>query len=88
MYGVKVIALGLFLLSLASRPLYGYVDPNTGGLIFQFSSVLFAVLSAMLFFFSRHLRAAIARGKRVLRSLFHRQKTTEAAEESTTSDPA
>lgn len=33
-----------------------YVDPNTGGILFQALAGLFAVLSGVLFFFSRNIR--------------------------------
>ena len=41
-----------------------YVDPNTGGILFQALAGLFAVLSGVLFVFSRQIRQGIARLRR------------------------
>jgi hypothetical protein len=41
-----------------------YIDPNTGGILFQALAGLFAVLSGVLFFFSRNIRQWIARMRR------------------------
>jgi len=44
-----------------------YIDPNTGGVIFQALLGLFAVLSGVLFFFSRNIREFFARMRRKAR---------------------
>ena len=41
-----------------------YIDPNTGGILFQFLAGLFAVFSGVLFVFSRRIREGIARLRR------------------------
>jgi len=41
-----------------------YIDPNTGGILFQALAGLVAVLSGVLFFFSRRIRSGIARLRR------------------------
>jgi hypothetical protein len=41
-----------------------YIDPNTGGILFQALAGLFAVISGVLFFFSRQIRERIARLRR------------------------
>jgi hypothetical protein len=41
-----------------------YIDPNTGGMLFQVLAGAFAVLSGTLFFFSRQIRQGIARLRR------------------------
>ena len=41
-----------------------YIDPNTGGIIFQALVGLFAVISGGLFFFSRNIREYFARLRR------------------------
>ena len=41
-----------------------YIDPNTGGILFQALAGLFAVISGVLFFFSRNIRQWIARMRR------------------------
>jgi hypothetical protein len=44
-----------------------YIDPNTGGMLFQVLAVLLATLSGILFFFSRQIKAGWARIRRNLR---------------------
>ena len=41
-----------------------YIDPNTGGILFQALAGLLAVISGVLFFFSRNIRQWIARVRR------------------------
>ncbi len=41
-----------------------YIDPNTGGMLFQVLAGLFAVISGVLFVFSRQIRQGIARLRR------------------------
>jgi hypothetical protein len=41
-----------------------YIDPNTGGILFQALAGVVAVLSGVLFFFSRQIRSGIARLRR------------------------
>lgn len=41
-----------------------YIDPNTGGILFQALAGLFAVISGVLFFFSRNIRSWFARLRR------------------------
>jgi hypothetical protein len=41
-----------------------YIDPNTGGILFQALAGLLAVASGVLFFFSRQIRSGIARLRR------------------------
>jgi hypothetical protein len=44
-----------------------YIDPNTGGMLFQILATAFAVFSGVVLVFSRQIRAAIARARRFLR---------------------
>jgi len=41
-----------------------YIDANTGGILFQALAGLFAVISGVLFVFSRQIRERIARLRR------------------------
>ena len=41
-----------------------YIDPNTGGVLFQALAAAFAVLSGVLLIFSSKIRAGIARLRR------------------------
>ena len=54
-----------------------YIDPNTGGLLFQFLAAAFAVLSGLVLLFSSRIRMAISRAKR----WFRERSAEDAAEE-------
>lgn len=45
----------------------GYIDPNTGGMLFQFLAVIFALLSTAFLFFSGQIKAFFARFRRSVR---------------------
>ncbi len=62
------------LIWLAARWARGYIDPNTGGMLFQLLAVLFASLSAIVLFFSRQIRTWLARLSRFARSRSSRQE--------------
>jgi hypothetical protein len=44
----------------------GYVDPSTGGQLFQLLAIAFTAISGSLLFFSRQIRSGLARLKRLL----------------------
>ena len=44
-----------------------YIDPNTGGILFQALAGLLAVLSGVLLVFSKNIRQWIARSRRSTR---------------------
>lgn len=44
-----------------------YIDPNTGGIVFQVLAGMLVTISGVLFFFSRNIREGIARMRRKLR---------------------
>ena len=41
-----------------------YIDPNTGGILFQALAGIVAAVTGVLFFFSRQIRSGIARLRR------------------------
>jgi hypothetical protein len=45
----------------------GYIDPNTGGMLFQILAAGFALLSGVVLIFARQIRMAFSRLKRALR---------------------
>lgn len=56
-------------ISIASvQPALAYIDPNTGGQLFQLLAVVFAFLSAILLFLSSYIRMGIGRLKRFVRN--------------------
>jgi hypothetical protein len=44
-----------------------YIDPNTGGILFQALAAVFVAGSAILLFFSRNIREGIAKLRRKFR---------------------
>lgn len=44
-----------------------YIDPNTGGMLFQVLAVLFGLFSGFILFFSGRIKMAFARLKRFFR---------------------
>ncbi len=45
-----------------ARPAYaGYIDPNTGGMLFQVLAVIFGVLSGIILIFSSRIKMLIFR---------------------------
>ncbi|GAB4498880.1 MAG: hypothetical protein OHK0052_12930 [Anaerolineales bacterium] len=44
-----------------------YIDPNTGGMLFQILAVLFATFSGVIFFFSRQIKTFFAKIGRTFR---------------------
>ena len=69
---LTAVALAVILYAVDTRPAWAYLDPNTGGLLFQLLAVIFATFSAILLFFSARIRMVFARVKRFLRGLFTR----------------
>jgi hypothetical protein len=64
----KSITLALILSVVGAQPALAYIDPNTGGILFQALAASFALISGVILIFSRQIRAGIARLRRRLRS--------------------
>ena len=58
-----------------------YIDPNTGGMLFQILVVLFGVISAVVLVFSGRIRIAFAKLRRRMRD-----RNNPAAPETTSED--
>ncbi|MFL7871778.1 MAG: hypothetical protein AB8I58_23315 [Anaerolineales bacterium] len=54
-----------------------YIDPNTGGILFQTLAILFGVFSGIVLLFSSKIKMGIAKLRRSLRK---DSEDTEAAE--------
>ena len=64
-----------------------YIDPNTGGMLFQILAAAFAVFTGTVLVFSGRIRALMARFRRYLRErrgIVDEEVQPPAAEESTT----
>lgn len=65
---LKSIPLVLIISLVGAQPALAYIDPNTGGILFQALAASFAVISGVILIFSRQIRAGLARVRRRLRS--------------------
>jgi len=54
-----------------------YIDPNTGGILFQTLAILFGVFSGVVLLFSSKIKMGIAKLRRTMRK---DSEETEAAE--------
>lgn len=70
----------LILILVGRRLLLSYIDPNSGGMLFQALAVGFGLLSGLLLFFSGQIRSAWARLRR------HRREGGAGAIDTTSED--
>ena len=54
-----------------------YIDPNTGGMLFQALAAAFALLSGFVLIFARQIRAGFARFKRYIRQSLSNEAEAE-----------
>ncbi len=59
-----------------------YIDPNSGGMLFQILVVIFGVLSGAVLMFSSRIKMGIAKLRRTLRKKNEENKTSEKQSES------
>ena len=64
-----------------------YIDPNTGGMLFQILVVLFGVISAVVLVFSGRIRIAFAKLRRRMRNRT-KPETQETISDDVTPPPA
>lgn len=75
---VAKVALLVLLFSFAGvQPVMAYIDPNTGGMLFQILATAFAVLSGVILVFARQIRMAISRARRFVRERIRGRGTAE-----------
>lgn len=67
----KSAMLALVISLVGAQPALAYIDPNTGGLLFQLLATAFALLSGIALLFAGRIRASVARFRRSLRGLFN-----------------
>ncbi len=58
-----------------------YIDPNTGGILFQTLAVLFGVFSGVVLLFSSKIKMGIAKLRRSMRKESEEAEATEAKPE-------
>ncbi len=56
-----------------------YIDPNTGGILFQTLAVLFGVFSGIVLLFSSKIKMGIAKFRRALRKESGETEITKSA---------
>ena len=54
-----------------------YIDPNSGGLIFQVLVVMFGVISGAVLLFSSKIKMGISKLQRTIREKLRKDETTE-----------
>lgn len=58
-----------------------YIDPNTGGMLFQVLATAFALLSGFVLIFARQIRSGFARFKRYIRQSLGNEAEAEGVNE-------
>jgi hypothetical protein len=58
-----------------------YIDPNTGGILFQTLAVLFGVISGVVLLFSSKIKMGIAKLRRAMRKETEESEPTESKPE-------
>ncbi len=58
-----------------------YIDPNTGGILFQTLAVLFGVFSGVVLLFSSKIKMGIAKLRRAMRKENKETEPTESKSE-------
>jgi hypothetical protein len=71
---LKSLLMVFILSSVSVQPALAYIDPNTGGMLFQALAASFAVITGMALLFSRQIRAGFARARRHFRGLRDREE--------------
>ena len=58
-----------------------YIDPNTGGILFQTLAILFGVFSGVVLLFSSKIKMGIAKLRRAMRKESKESESTESKSE-------
>ena len=58
-----------------------YIDPNTGGILFQTLAVLFGIFSGVVLLFSSKIKMGIAKLRRAMRKESEETELTESKTE-------
>lgn len=58
-----------------------YIDPNTGGVLFQTLAILFGVFSGVVLLFSSKIKMGIAKLRRALRKESEESESSESKQE-------
>ncbi len=58
-----------------------YIDPNTGGILFQTLAILFGVFSGVVLLFSSKIKMGIAKLRRAMRNESDKTESTEEKSE-------
>ncbi len=70
------ILAAIFSFMIARPVLAAYIDPNTGGMLFQLLAVLFGIFSGLILLFSSKIKMIFYRGIR----FFHNKEPKEGVE--------
>lgn len=73
----KSFFLALLISLMTARPALAYIDPNTGGMLFQVLAAGFGIISTVALIFSRQIRVGFAKARRFVRDAFNRDQEVE-----------
>jgi hypothetical protein len=82
----KSLALALLGIFATTGTAFAYIDPNTGGMLFQALATSLAVFTGLALMFSRQIRTLFARARRSLREAFGREEQQPVDRESPSQD--
>ena len=69
---IKLFVFTLLIVLMMERVAFAYIDPSTGGMLFQMLATSLALLSGIALVFSRQIRVVFARIVRSLRRMLGR----------------
>ncbi len=71
---IKSVSFAFIITILWPQAALAYIDPNSGGMLFQLLAVVFTFFSGIILFFSAQIRQAFARSKRFFRERLGRSE--------------
>jgi len=74
------ILAAIFSFMIARPVLAAYIDPNTGGMLFQLLAVLFGIFSGLILVFSGKIKMAFFRLRRIIRGSKSEEKQEPTAQ--------
>lgn len=77
----SVLLVVIVSLTIVPSAFAAYIDPNTGGLLFQMLAVIFGLLSGFVLFFSAQIKMLFARAVRSIREKRSGQSEVEEGAE-------
>lgn len=83
---IKSFTLALLGIFATTGAAFAYIDPSTGGMLFQALATSLAIFTGLALLFSRQIRMFFARARRSLRDAFGREEQQPVDAESPSQD--